>query len=671
MGQRDQRRSATRSGLRDLFIVAGVALAVFVAGVLTHMFDALQPLLTGTSVGHNLLGGVIVLVLGIAIVAVLQTRTAREEAGLRHAADEQLRALISESPVVSFTWLPQEHRYRYVSPQVEQLFGVPLDEHDADWSEQIHPEDRERVLAASAAADRDATTYLVEYRIIRPDGTMRWIHDEAHYYGFDADGRPQLAQGVMFDITERKEAEARATEAEARLRTLVERVPAIAYSWDSGFATGTAPADYISPQIEHLLGVSARSWLDDPEAWSKAAHPDDRERVLADWEAACVAREPFSAEYRLRTASGDWLWVRDEANPVGTGPRGAAVYQGVIVDITQRHDAEEAARDAERRWRLLLEHLPIVAYQLTMDDAGALVDRWIAAGIQDLAGVPDEVWLAQPDAWEASIEPGDRDEVLAAWNDLETRGTPFDVQYRMRHADGHLVWVHDRAAMTEREGKRIIDGAYVDISLWRRAEVALGEAEDRFRTLVEQLPAITFIEDDASGDILYVSPQIEEIYGYTAEEWIADPTLWEARLHPDDHDWVVASNEQDEGDAWSVDYRSFTRDNRMLWVHNESRLIRDHDGAPRYWQGVVLRHHRAQDRRGATARRRGAVPHARRTAPDRDLHRRRRRHRDGAVHQPPVRAADRLHTRAAADGSRAVGPDAASRRPRTGPGRVG
>ena len=134
-----------------------------------------------------------------------------------------------------------------------------------------------------------------------------------------------------------------------------------------------------------------------------------------------------------------------------------------------------------------------VAYQLTMDDAGALVDRWIAAGIQDLAGVPDEVWLAQPIAWEASIEPGDRDEVLAAWNDLETRGTPFDVQYRMRHADGHLVWVHDRAAMTEREGKRIIDGAYVDISLWRRAEVALGEAEDRFRTLVEQLPAITFI----------------------------------------------------------------------------------------------------------------------------------------------------------------------------------
>jgi PAS domain S-box-containing protein len=580
------RRTARRSGLRDLLVVTGVIVAVFGLGVLTDAFDTLQPLLTGTPVGHDILGGVIVLVLGIAVLAVRQARAAREEAALRHLADEQLRALINESPVVSFTWLPQEHRYRYLSPQVEQLLGVPLNEHLDDWTAQIHPGDRARVLAASKTADRDATTYLVEYRIIRPDGTIRWIHDEAHYYGFDASGKPQLAQGVMFDVTERKEAEARAADAEARFRTLVERVPAIAYSWDAAFASGTAPPDYISPQIERMLGVTPQSWLDDPGAWAKHAHPDDVERITAAWREACAAGEPFSAEYRLRTAAGEWLWVRDEANPVGIGAHGAPIYQGVIVDITQRRVAEEEVRDAERRWRLLLEHLPIVAYQITMEGDGELLDRWVAAGIHELVGVPDDAWLAQPDAWGASIHPDDRDEVLAAWQQLKGDGTPFDVQYRMRHVDGHLVWVHDRAAITERDGKRIIEGAYVDITLWRRAEAALGEAEDRFRTLVEQLPAITFIEDPMTGETLYVSPQIEAIYGYTAEEWMADPTLWEARLHPDDRAWVVASNDE-EGDLWSMDYRCFTRDNRMLWVHNESRLIRDRDGAPRYWQGVV------------------------------------------------------------------------------------
>src|SRR4029079_13560519 len=107
VGQRDPGPGAKRSGLREVLVVAGVVLAVSVLGALTGASEALQPLLTGTSVGHDILGGVIVLLCGIAVLAVRQTRTAREEATLRHASDEQLRALISESPVVSFTWLPQ------------------------------------------------------------------------------------------------------------------------------------------------------------------------------------------------------------------------------------------------------------------------------------------------------------------------------------------------------------------------------------------------------------------------------------------------------------------------------------------------------------------------------------------------------------------------------------
>jgi PAS domain S-box-containing protein len=570
-----------------VWIVAGVVVVVFAIGALTDAFDALQPLLTEPSFGHDVLGAVLLLLLGVAALAVRQTRTARAEAALRRTTDEQLRALISESPVVSYTWLPREHRYRYVSWQVEQLFGVARSEHMDGWVTQIHPDDRDRVLAASERADRERTTYLVEYRITRPDGTVRWIHDEAHYYGVDDEGRPSLAQGVMFDVTDRREAETRALEAEERFRTLVERVPAIAYSWDSAFASGSAPADYISPQIEHLLGVTARSWLDDPTAWARHAHPDDVQRVTEAWEVACTASEPFSAEYRLRTTSGAWLWVRDEANPVGVGSHGAPIYQGVIVDITQRHAAEEELRHAEERWRLLLEHLPIVAYQLTVDAAGDVVDRWVAAGIEGLIGIGVDEWLADPDTWDAAIDPGDRVSVLAAWQDMRAGDGTFDMEYRMRHRDGSVVRVHDRATLTERDGMRIVEGAFVDITAWRHAEAALGEAEDRFRTLVEQLPAITFIEDPDTGENLYISPQIETVYGYTPEEWMADAGLWETRLHPDDHDWVVASNDDEAGDIWSVDYRSFTRDNRMLWVHNESRLIRDRDGVPLYWQGVV------------------------------------------------------------------------------------
>jgi PAS domain S-box-containing protein len=570
-----------------LVVTAAVAV-LFVLGWATGSFERFEPLIARTDVGDELVAGFLLLSVGVTVLAVRQARGAEREAALRADADEQIRALVAESPVVSFTWLPQEHRYRYVSPQVETLFGVTAEEHMRDWSAQVHPDDLARIEELSRAVDRDGTTFLAEYRIIRPDGTVRWIHDESHSYDLGASDRPTLAQGVMFDITERKEAEDRAAAAEERYRTLVERVPAISYAWDSSFDQGSAPALYISPQIEQLLGVSAEAWLEDPMAWSAHAHPDDEARVTEAWSVASGAGAPFSEEYRLRTAAGEWLWVRDEANPIGPGSDGGLLYQGVIIDITERHAAEEDARHAEERWRLLLEHLPLVAYQIAVNDRGEVTDRWVAAGVERLFGITPEEWLADVDAWDAMIHPDDHAAVLDAWERMKHETGAFDQQYRMVHRDGRTLWVHDRATCTIRDGIRVVEGAFVDVTAWRAAEAALEEAEGRFRTLVEQLPAITFIEDAVTGADIYVSPQLETMYGYTPEEWAADPHLWEQRLHPDDHDWVVASNAEEDGDGiWSVDYRSFTRDGRMLWVHNEARLIPDPDGAPLYWLGAV------------------------------------------------------------------------------------
>ena len=234
----------------------------------------------------------------------------------------------------------------------------------------------------------------------------------------------------------------------------------------------------------------------------------------------------------------------------------------------------------------LLTNLPIVAYQITFDLDGSSHDRWVAPGIEALVGVPVADWLGDDDVWDNLINPADREEVLAAGGGSKPRAT------RSTPATGwstgrRTVSVHDRAVMTERDGARIVEGAFADITAHRLAEDALGIAQDRFRTLVDQLPAITYIEDAETGLETYISPQIETVYGYTPEEWIAEPKLWQERLHPEDRDWVLASNAGDIGDDWNIDYRSITRDGRVIWVHNDAHLIRDADGTPRYWQGVV------------------------------------------------------------------------------------
>ena len=481
-----------------MLVVTAAVAVLFVLGWVSGWFDRLEPLIARTDVGDELVAGFLLLSVGVTVLAVRQARRAEREAALRADADEQIRALVAESPVVSFTWLPREHRYRYVSPQVEVLLGVTVEEHMRDWSAQVHPDDRARVEETSRVADRDGATFLAEYRIIRPDGRVRWIHDESHYYDLDASGRPTLAQGVMFDITERKEAEDRAAAAEERYRTLVERVPAICVRVGLVVRPGVrARALHQSADRAAPRGVG-RGVAEDPMAWSAHAHPDDEARVTEAWSVAADAGAPFSEEYRLRTSAGEWLWVRDEATPIGPGSDGGLLYQGVIIDITERHAAEEDARHAEERWRLLLEHLPLVAYQIAVNDRGEVADRWVAAGVERLFGITPEEWLADVDAWDALIHPDDHAAVLDAWERMKHETGTFDQQYRMVSRDGRTLWVHDRATCTIRDGVRVVEGAFVDITAWRTAEAALEEAEGRFRTLVEQLPAITFIED--AGD---------------------------------------------------------------------------------------------------------------------------------------------------------------------------
>ena len=111
------------------------------------------------------------------------------------------------------------------------------------------------------------------------------------------------------------------------------------------------------------------------------------------------------------------------------------------------------------------------------------------------------------------------------------------------------------------------------------------------RALIERLPAIIYL--DALGgvaDTLFISPQIETVLGFTVEEWIADRDIWEKQLHPDDRERLVAlSNDTDRtGEPFRAEYRIFAKEGRLVWIHEECVRIHDDQGAPLYWQGIMV-----------------------------------------------------------------------------------
>jgi PAS domain S-box-containing protein len=121
------------------------------------------------------------------------------------------------------------------------------------------------------------------------------------------------------------------------------------------------------------------------------------------------------------------------------------------------------------------------------------------------------------------------------------------------------------------------------------AEKGYRMAEARYRTLVELLPAITFMAvfDEGLSEV-YVSPQIESLLGYTQSEWLANPVLWYDRLHPGDRErWNVEfARTVAKGEPLRSTYRFLARDGHVVWIHGEARIVRDERGVPLFIHGM-------------------------------------------------------------------------------------
>ena len=111
----------------------------------------------------------------------------------------------------------------------------------------------------------------------------------------------------------------------------------------------------------------------------------------------------------------------------------------------------------------------------------------------------------------------------------------------------------------------------------------------RYKTLVEQITAVTYVDaNDLECTPIYMSPQMEKLFGYSQQDWRTNPTLWPDIIHPGDRDRVVAEHIRtfESGDPFCMDYRVYTKSGKLIWIHDESVLALDQKGE-KTWQGVM------------------------------------------------------------------------------------
>ena len=381
-----------------------------------------------------------------------------------------------------------------------------------------------------------------------------------------------------------------------RVRSLIADLDAIVWEADARTMLFT----FVSGGSTDILGYSPQEWLAEPTFWADHLHPDERERMIAQFVRAATAGWSFDAQYRFLAKNGSTVWLRDLGHVVRDVEGLPTLVRGLMVDITKQKLVEEERHSAEERFRTVVERLPAIVYleaiqagiQGGTDAARPLL--YVSPQLQSILGSTPEEWLVNPSARADRFVADDLERVQRERRRVEATGEAFSTEYRMLARDGRVVWFRDEAVLVhDNEGQPVFwQGIMYDVTQQRESEERARETETRYRALVEQLPAIVYSEA-VSGDSLavtYINARVSEILGVTPAEWIEDPEAnWLGRIHPEDRDIVETLNSRAErtGEAYAAEYRMFAKDGRLVWLRDEAVLVHDDAGNPKYWQGVM------------------------------------------------------------------------------------
>jgi len=275
-------------------------------------------------------------------------------------------------------------------------------------------------------------------------------------------------------------------ETEVRFRAMVEQMPAIVYTQIEDVSSPTGYRDiYVSPQTLTLLGVDPDVWVGDPAAWVALIHPEDRERVLH--EIASCARGRFHSEYRMHSTDGTLHWFSDEAVYIEDPATGVAIWQGVMLDITEAKLAADHHAETEAKYRNLVEQMPAAVYLGEYGEEGDWL--YISPRIETLLGYTPKEWLEHPAPLGLLAHPDDLPAVRAEEERSLRDGDAFRAEYRMRRADGRYIWILDEASIVHDEDGHPIcmQGMMFDITRRKEAEERLVALDRLKNTLLHTL----------------------------------------------------------------------------------------------------------------------------------------------------------------------------------------
>lgn len=465
-----------------------------------------------------------------------------------------------------------------VNPSMIKMFGYESREEmlalDIKKDLYFAPGDRESLFLDTGQEKVDV------FRMRRKDGSEIWVEDHGRYI-HDEDGNVVFHEGILRDITERKQAEDALREAETKYRTLVEQLPIMVYVNPANDINSTI---YVSPQIEAFLGYTQEEWLADPRNWEKSLHPDDMPRVLKSVAHIDETGGAFDIEYRMIARNGDIVWMRDQATLLRDSEGRPLMWQGLMIDVTERKQAEEALKQSEAFTKSIVENEPEC---VKIVGAGGRLQYMNPAGLAMIEA--DSLDSVLDKSVYPIVAPNDR-QAFIDLTERVLRGERGSLQFEIAGLKGARRWLETHAVpLYDGEGNvSSLLGLTRDITERKRAEETALATEEKYRSIFENALEGIY-QSSPEGRFHTVNPAFAHMLGYDSPQEMIDSITDIARqvYHDASRRADFTRRLEEQGNISGFEYQLRRKDDRLIWVSENARVVRDLAGNVLYYEGLL------------------------------------------------------------------------------------
>ncbi|MEP6923963.1 MAG: PAS domain S-box protein, partial [Pyrinomonadaceae bacterium] len=471
----------------------------------------------------------------------------------------------------------------YWSAELEAIFGLPIGGFSGTingFYDYVNDEDKARINLEIQQAIDERRDYIIEFRFHHADGSLRWMEGRGKAL-YSLKGDPIKVYGIGIDVTIRKQAEDDLRESEQRFRNVADAAPVLIWISDT-----TKKCTWFNKPWLRFTGRTLEQEYGD--GWATGVHPDDMERCLDIYFSSFDARVPFSMEYRLRRADGEFRWLLDNGVPRFASNGEFLGFIGSCVDITEHKQAEEALRENQLRLRFALDSANIGDWDLNLLDGTAqrsfLHDKCFGAK------EPFKEWSYEQ--FLNYVHPNDRDQVDRDFGQALAEQKEWHLECRVVWDDKSIHWIsaHGNIYRTVDDKPIRMLGIITDITKRKQAEQLIYQSEERLR-LAMQTATLGSWDFNYLENNLYWSKSLSKIFGYSNDEnFLEIFEDWKNLVHPDDLDAVLAETQsaQTEKRQPVAEYRIVLPENgEIRWISTTGQFIYGDDGSVSRYIGVA------------------------------------------------------------------------------------